>query len=797
MRKQEHLEAGKRRLEEFRRKKAAEQAKKTASNSQNHASDVRPHEKQPLETGPIRITDSEGAGTSDIPGQAFMGLSPAVTDNDDKKNVFPIKNEQEFSNDTLASHQLSAKDYDTNSVDGVHTHSDNTKYKRYSASGFAELMNANHGHEKEGRNNDFGIYNGVRDRLPYETATDQSILPHPQASQGLNSTMGKSSLYGTDKTQSTESGSSLMQSSVTNSGYSFVSTARVSPLKAGGTLPQAYSSNASMLTSAHTSSSFYDESIQPTTNVRGQYMSGVAHISDSVIANFGERKLSGSASALPGAFNAAPQAFETTVFSSDVRSSSNHVPLFSVTTEKNPRRSRPSFLDSLHVPRASTGTMFQHTEPEESYMSNSSNTNSMDVLGLSLFQKPSVESESMETSLKLKTPNGPSSIDQSVNSSVNSSNGGFLRPIMSENTMDMKQDFYSAKHNEDFAALEQHIEDLTQEKFSLQRALEASRALAESLAAENSSMTDSYNQQRSVVNQLKSDMEILQEEIKARLVELESVKVEYANAQLECNAADERAKLLASEVIGLEEKALRLRSSELKLERQLENSQAEISSYKKKISSLEKDSQDLQSTVDALQEEKKLLQSKLRKASTSATSIDFSNHTHNKRDMFTSTEDLDVSIHETDQNASSLVSDTSSVSLLPQNGQSTLEVSSVNVPPDQMRMIQNINTLISELALEKEELVQALASESSHCSKLKELNKDLSHKLEAQTQRMELLTAQSMANAIIPARQPDSHLMHENTPYADEGDEVVERVLGWIMKLFPGGPSKRRTSKLL
>lgn len=41
----------------------------------------------------------------------------------------------------------------------------------------------------------------------------------------------------------------------------------------------------------------------------------------------------------------------------------------------------------------------------------------------------------------------------------------------------------------------QHIEDLTQEKFSLQRALEASRALAESLAAENSSATDNYNQQ--------------------------------------------------------------------------------------------------------------------------------------------------------------------------------------------------------------------------------------------------------------------------------------------------------------
>lgn len=41
----------------------------------------------------------------------------------------------------------------------------------------------------------------------------------------------------------------------------------------------------------------------------------------------------------------------------------------------------------------------------------------------------------------------------------------------------------------------QHIEDLTQEKFSLQRALDASRSLAESLASENSALTDSFNQQ--------------------------------------------------------------------------------------------------------------------------------------------------------------------------------------------------------------------------------------------------------------------------------------------------------------
>jgi len=44
--------------------------------------------------------------------------------------------------------------------------------------------------------------------------------------------------------------------------------------------------------------------------------------------------------------------------------------------------------------------------------------------------------------------------------------------------------------------------------------------------------------------------------VSCQQAELEAFKSEYTNAQLECNAADERAKLLASEVIGLEEKVL-------------------------------------------------------------------------------------------------------------------------------------------------------------------------------------------------------------------------------------------------
>ncbi|CAH1418735.1 unnamed protein product [Lactuca virosa] len=372
--------------------------------------------------------------------------------------------------------------------------------------------------------------------------------------------------------------------------------------------------------------------------------------------------------------------------------------------------------------------------------------------------------------------------------------------------IERNNNFNSAKQNEDFAALEQHIEDLTQEKFSLQRALEASRVLAESLATENSALTDSYNQQGGVVNQLKLDMERLQEEIKAQLVELEAMRIEYGNAQLECSAADERSKLLASEVIGLEEKALRLRSNELKLERQLENLEAEMSSQKRRISSLEKDRQDLQFTIEALQEEKKVLQSKIRKAPVITNSVDIKKPPTNRKEASTSTDDLDES---EEDNTTAATSNLSVLGTLGENDASSqskhlgFEVSSSSIPPDQIKMIQNISTLISELALEKEELVQALSTESSRSSKLKDLNKELSQKLEVQTQRLELLTSQSMsmvgvgdANNNIPSRKPAPRTVVDRTPYADEGDEVVERVLGWIMKLFPGGPSKRQTKHL-
>ncbi|PSR98349.1 Myosin heavy chain, striated muscle like [Actinidia chinensis var. chinensis] len=784
--KQEHLEAGKRRLEEFRKKKAADRAKKAASASHLHTANADLDEQQPLHNQHARLNDSNEAVTSDRVRETIVEPSREVIDDENIVNEF--QNNEIGSYDTRANPPLRTNYYHAFSTETVEPPVKDQDFERHNALQFAGTANVNYSAQPQEKNDHFSISAGASGRHAYGSETDQSVPFGSRLIREIGDNSGQPRPYGLEEAHSVDNDSNMkdfvvssatshaiVSNSPENSSSSLLQT------KFGYTNPQA----------SGLASSLYEDSFRPSIKITessskaGENTHAVLDLNNNMTFDMGERKFSDSVGHFPSGNSIPlwPSESRSTAFSSGVNGSSNHVPLYPAPAETNTRRSRPSFLDSINLPKVPL------SEPGkvDSY---SSKVHEME-LALSASQKLFAETDTGQPFSALRAPNVLDMYGHNVN----------------ENSMERKQDSYFRKQDEDFAALEQHIEDLTQEKFSLQRALEASRALADSLAAENSSLTDSYNQQGSVVNQLKSDMERFQAAIEGQLTELEAVKMEYANAQLECNAADERAKLLASEVIGLEEKALRLRSSELKLERQLENSQAEISSCKKKISSLEKERQDFQSTIDALQEEKKLLQAKLRKASVNGKFNDVGKSLANKKHVSTSTEDL---IHEDDTNATEessnmemhgtarvLRSDATSSSLVPENGQFNLEASYLNVPPDQMRTIQNIHTLISELALEKGELTKALLAESSETSKLKELNDELSRKLEAQTQRLELLTAQSMANENIPIRPPDHRSLPDNTPYADEGDEVVERVLGWIMKLFPGGPSRRRTSKLL
>ncbi|KAJ4956171.1 hypothetical protein NE237_012954 [Protea cynaroides] len=777
------LEAGKRRLEEFRKKKAEGRSKNPPSTGQRQSNDLGQHDKQPQESEHIRLIDSDGAVTS-----GFVTAGDTQADGS--------------SNGTHDEPSVSATNYDAFSAHRVQEPGkDQGSGLHGSIYGYYDQ------HEEE--KTELDAYSGNQGGLEYGFTMEPSSGVH--LGYGIENIIRNTnqSIYSIDDAQPTENETFSMESITKD--FSMTQLEKSVRVPAESDMV----GFASRLSSGNVST-IYEDSISSRTNSREsapeveQYMNDSVDFNSSLNLKMGEALLSSFNGHRQSMDNAPWQSKSlSTGYGLDTRSSSNHVSPYSALPEAGCRQSRPSFLDSLNVSRVSSVSLFPITESgkAEPFMSKRSKVHSVDGLPSFTSSQQFTGSESSGLIAKSGTQNFHGGYEvPSVKYTVPVSNEGeSLMLNVEENSIEKKPGFHLLKHNEDFAALEQHIEDLTQEKFSLQRVLDASRTLAESLATENSSLTESYNQQGAFVNQLKSDMERLQHEIRTQLLELESVKMVYANAQLECNAADERAKILASEVIGLEEKALRLRSNELKLEKQLENSDTEITSYKKKVSSLEKEYQDFQSTVVVLREEKKLLQSKLRKASTVGNPVDVSKMPTTTKDISTSTEDIGDDVYasiigensgadtsafnvEMQDTASITLSRTSTSPLLPENIPFHSLAVSAAIPPDQLRMIDNINSLISELALEKEELMRTLAVESSQSSKLKDLNEELSRKLEVQTKRLELLTAQIMASQNISSfstTQSDPHTLTDSTVYADEGDEVVERVLGWIMKLIP------------
>ena len=192
----------------------------------------------------------------------------------------------------------------------------------------------------------------------------------------------------------------------------------------------------------------------------GQDVHGVVDLNVHMLSNKGDKKLSSSFGYLPSTHGASPLTSESssTSLGFDVRGSSNHLPLNSVTPETNTRRSRPSFLDSINVPRVPSAPLFALAEPvkAESFVPSSLKINGMDVLGSSASTKLLTESENFEPFTKSGNSNVPSPFEHSINSSASVGNGvEMLRHGLDQNRLERKFEFHSLKQNEDFAALEQ------------------------------------------------------------------------------------------------------------------------------------------------------------------------------------------------------------------------------------------------------------------------------------------------------------------------------------------------------
>lgn len=120
-----------------------------------------------------------------------------------------------------------------------------------------------------------------------------------------------------------------------------------------------------------------------------------------------------------------------------------------------------------------------------------------------------------------------------------------------------------------------------------------------------------------------------------------------------------------------------------------------------------------------------------------------------------------------------------------------LPASCTSIPADLMKIIRNISDVIISISEERVTIVNALKTESKVAADLRALNADLSRQLESTKGQLERLAAQrvlfrSSSNELTTAR--NAAALHS----FDEGDEVVDRMLIWIMQLFLSRTSSRR-----
>jgi len=191
-------------LEEFRKKKAAERAKKTSNSSQVHNSDDNLNKKQSSEVENVRINDSDGVTTSDDVGGAVTDSSTLGIGNDKTQNLFSQSSNQ----GSLAGKTSFARnDLSTPSTSLVEAHSKTDEYNRYNSSLVTASSDFSQRNETNNVNDMYGISSGE--------ANHQSVPLHLQESQ-FDSNASQFSFHGMNVNQSNKSNSSLKDYAVTD-----------------------------------------------------------------------------------------------------------------------------------------------------------------------------------------------------------------------------------------------------------------------------------------------------------------------------------------------------------------------------------------------------------------------------------------------------------------------------------------------------------------------------------------------------------------------------------------------------
>lgn len=197
-------------LEEFRKKKAEERAKKTASSGTVQNSKASQNQKQPLEVENVRINESDGVTTSD-------GIGGAVTDTrtSNQKNV-NLLNQSSNQGSLAGASSLVRNDLNTSTTSPVEEHSDTDEAKRYNASTFITSADVGQNSEANKTNDLYGNHTSGVGGFPYGTTNTQSTFLRSQGSQEFDNSTSQSSLHGMNGSRSNRSNNSVKDYAVTD-----------------------------------------------------------------------------------------------------------------------------------------------------------------------------------------------------------------------------------------------------------------------------------------------------------------------------------------------------------------------------------------------------------------------------------------------------------------------------------------------------------------------------------------------------------------------------------------------------
>ena len=121
-----------------------------------------------------------------------------------------------------------------------------------------------------------------------------------------------------------------------------------------------------------------------------------------------------------------------------------------------------------------------------------------------------------------------------------------------------------SESGQQFTALQQHIEELTEDKMTLQRGLNRQQQMAEELSRENQMLTEQYNVQARTVESLQKKIQRYEDELEAQVLSLEGLSSERDTARTLAQEASSRATLIAAVAVELEQKLLAEKVREIK-----------------------------------------------------------------------------------------------------------------------------------------------------------------------------------------------------------------------------------------